>query len=658
MLILKATTETLQLTTSTTAGIDCSVSYTDSTSSASVMSSSELKISTATTTTILGAPAASTNRVIQLISIANIHTSVSNAVSVQKNIAGTIYVESTLYTLQPGEVLMYMDSIGWQYYSSLGVIKADQAIRTNINSQIQYNNGGVLNDQSGASVQWVSQLGSGSLAWTGITSSGDGTKLAAAVNSGFIYTSVDSGVTWTQQTGSGSNTWISIASSYDGTKLIAGIGGGNLRTSTDAGVTWTTQGVTIPGVGYFSSVASSSDGTKLIVAAAKTIYVSTDSGVSWVLQAVTGAPANTSGVAISANGTTLLAVYKPGSIFSSTNAGITWAQESRYGPLNWQSAAVSADGSKLYTTAVNGTVYTASLQQGLTWGAATNTLTANGASPLVELATATSVPTTPASGQLSIGARQFAGKHHPVALGPDGLPFALQGALWNGNTLMTWIPYQNVGIWTGTAGATVGTAIQLAPTLTNVYTAMRRSTFSNVITTANQQVGIRSDLQFIRGPWAPLGGWFFACRFGFDIVKAGDRAFIGMHASTTIVAADPSTTVNMVGFGFDAADTAFTFMHNDNTGTATKETINGQGTLATNNTGYDAYIWCPPSSSNVYYRLDRTDTGATIVDAMVSTDLPISTTTLLAAVHMSNGVNANAGDATLGVNRLYVSTIN
>jgi photosystem II stability/assembly factor-like uncharacterized protein len=54
-----------------------------------------------------------------------------------------------------------------------------------------------------------------------IACSTDGTKLAAVVNNGYIYTSPDSGATWTEQTGASSRLWISIACSTDGTKLAA-----------------------------------------------------------------------------------------------------------------------------------------------------------------------------------------------------------------------------------------------------------------------------------------------------------------------------------------------------------------------------------------------------------------------------------------------------
>ncbi|MCA9301739.1 exo-alpha-sialidase, partial [Candidatus Saccharibacteria bacterium] len=80
--------------------------------------------------------------------------------------------------------------------------------------------------------------------WYSITSSSDGTKLAAVVSGGYIYTSTNSGVTWTEATSAGSRAWSSITSSSDGTKLAATIGGYDddyIYTSTDSGATWTEQ---------------------------------------------------------------------------------------------------------------------------------------------------------------------------------------------------------------------------------------------------------------------------------------------------------------------------------------------------------------------------------------------------------------------------------
>jgi hypothetical protein len=122
-----------------------------------------------------------------------------------------------------------------------------------------------------ASNTWTQQTGSGQHNWYSVASSSDGTKLAAVVNGGYIYTSTNGGVTWTEQTGSGQHGWFSIASSSDGTKLAAvnydgsncGSSGGclisDLYISTDGGVTWTIQ----TSQHDWYSVASSSDGKKL-----------------------------------------------------------------------------------------------------------------------------------------------------------------------------------------------------------------------------------------------------------------------------------------------------------------------------------------------------------------------------------------------------------
>jgi hypothetical protein len=243
--------------------------------------------------------------------------------------------------------------------------------------------------------------------------------------------------------------------------------------------------------------------------------------------------------------------------------------------------------------------------------------------------------------------------------GPSGLDTPLQAAIWQNNTVL-FTPGASAGLYQGTVGSNLGTAAIALPTTTNLYTMMRRSTFASVVTTTNQQVGVRTENMFCRGNAAGLGGFLFACRFGFTSIKAGCRAFVGLCADTSaIVTADPSSKLNMCGFAFDLADTAWTFMHNDGVGTATKDAIAGQGVLATNNTSYDAYIWCAPNDSTVYYRLDRTHSGSpvTLVDSSTNTDLPVNTTLLCAQCVMSNGTaNTVVGDATIGVNRMYIET--
>ena len=91
---------------------------------------------------------------------------------------------------------------------------------------------------------------SGNQLWASIASSSDGTKLAAVVSGGQIYSSTDSGVTWTAQ--ESSRSWLSIASSSDGTKLAAVVDGGQIFTS----VSFVSYVVTVPNAAGAQSQSS------------------------------------------------------------------------------------------------------------------------------------------------------------------------------------------------------------------------------------------------------------------------------------------------------------------------------------------------------------------------------------------------------------------
>jgi photosystem II stability/assembly factor-like uncharacterized protein len=103
----------------------------------------------------------------------------------------------------------------------------------------------------------------------GITSSSDGTKLAAFHSSGNtgqisgIWTSTDSGATWTEVTSiGGAKSWYGITSSSDGTKLAASVWGGNIWTSADSGATWT-EDTSNGGMKNWHAITLSGDGTTL-----------------------------------------------------------------------------------------------------------------------------------------------------------------------------------------------------------------------------------------------------------------------------------------------------------------------------------------------------------------------------------------------------------
>lgn len=122
MLILKATTEILEVLTTSAAGIDYSITWVDMTTTTNSPSSSEGKITTATTTTVVAAPASSTQRIIKYAAFRNIHGSTSNVLTIKKDISGTEYYMTASVTLAFGEVLEYVDAVGWRHIDANGQI--------------------------------------------------------------------------------------------------------------------------------------------------------------------------------------------------------------------------------------------------------------------------------------------------------------------------------------------------------------------------------------------------------------------------------------------------------------------------------------------------------------------------------------------------------
>jgi photosystem II stability/assembly factor-like uncharacterized protein len=224
--------------------------------------------------------------------------------------------------------------------------------------------GGYIYTSTDSGASWTARQTDTNRNWISITSSSDGTKLAAVVYGGYIYTSTDSGVSWTPQTALGSYTWRYITSSSDGTKLAAAPYYGYIWTSTNSGASWTTNWDS-SGLKYWYSITSSSDGTKLAAVSYNNyFYTSTNSGVSW-------SPSvnwcNCYSITSSSDGTKLAAGDSPGYIYTSTDSGASWTTNSNSsGYHNWTSITSSSDGTKLAAVASPGYIYT-STDSGVTW---------------------------------------------------------------------------------------------------------------------------------------------------------------------------------------------------------------------------------------------------------------------------------------------------
>ena len=116
--------------------------------------------------------------------------------------------------------------------------------------------------------------------WSCVASSADGSKLVAAVNGGYVYTSTNSGFSWTR-TSAPSNSWTSVACSANGAEIFAASAlllNSPIYHSADSGTSWAPTDQT--GV---TCLACSADGVEVAGAAGGVVAVSTNSAATWML---------------------------------------------------------------------------------------------------------------------------------------------------------------------------------------------------------------------------------------------------------------------------------------------------------------------------------------------------------------------------------------
>ena len=200
----------------------------------------------------------------------------------------------------------------------------------------------------------------GTRQWVGMSSSSDGTRLAASAFEE-VWLSADSGLTWTVSNPSNGN-YRQIASSSDGSKLLlASSNSTKLERSTNFGASWATLTNTV--TQSWHKVASSADGQVLAAAGlhGTPLYFSTNSGAGWTS---TGVNANWNGIAISDSGAVIVAVAGDRAIYVSTDSGATWSN--RDSSRNWSDVSISNDGTKMIAAVGEGQIYK-SIDSGTTW---------------------------------------------------------------------------------------------------------------------------------------------------------------------------------------------------------------------------------------------------------------------------------------------------
>jgi hypothetical protein len=124
MLILDATTKSLEIDLAGAVSaneLPVTAHYTDITTTLYTPGSNDTQTNGATAVTIVAAPAASTQRHVESISVYNADTAAAT-VTIQLNNNSTLRI-ITKVTLQPGETFFYEDGIGWQILDYSGNVQ-------------------------------------------------------------------------------------------------------------------------------------------------------------------------------------------------------------------------------------------------------------------------------------------------------------------------------------------------------------------------------------------------------------------------------------------------------------------------------------------------------------------------------------------------------
>ncbi len=190
-----------------------------------------------------------------------------------------------------------------------------------------------------------------------------------------------------------------------------------------------------------------------------------------------------------------------------------------------------------------------------------------------------------------------------------------------------------------------GTSINRNVATTNLFSSMRRVGFATG-NSAGSSAGIRHSLQqFFRSSTAGMGGFFYVVRFGISsaTIISTQRSFVGFAATTSALSnADPSTQTNILGFGVDSADSSWSFMHNDGTGTATKDTLIGTFPPRDSSISmFEARIFSTSASPSVYYSLEVLG-GGSLYEGSTSTNIPAINTLLAPQIWTNNGTTGTA----------------
>ncbi|MGL4232705.1 MAG: hypothetical protein ACRCWJ_15175 [Casimicrobium sp.] len=271
-------------------------------------------------------------------------------------------------------------------------------------------------------------------------------------------------------------------------------------------------------------------------------------------------------------------------------------------------------------------------------------------------------PAAPAAGAARKVIKNIAGRMLAALWGSDGWYHTLQPHIGR-NRIAKWQAAGNSTTITadGAAALTaIGTATAATVAVTNIYTLMRRLEYLVTAAATTAVAGYRYTGQlWCRGALTSKGGFSYMCQWGpaTGVTTATARAFVGMRNLTSAhTDVEPSTQVNIIGMGWDAADTNIQIMHNDAAGAATKVDLGASFPVpaADRTKMYELALTASPyATGKVGWRVEDLGTGA-VATGSITTDLPAAATLLAPSGYCSVGGTSSV--VGLALAQLYIES--
>lgn len=180
-----------------------------------------------------------------------------------------------------------------------------------------------------------------------------------------------------------------------------------------------------------------------------------------------------------------------------------------------------------------------------------------------------------------------------------------------------------------------------APANTSLLTSFYRSQYKS-LGSAGDSVALRTaTLLVTRGSTGVQGGFKMIWTLGTSTAVAQQRAFWGLVGVTTAIGnVNPSTLTDIVGVGYDSAETVLSLIYNDGSGSATKTSL-GVNYPVNNSTVYRIEIKCAANASDMTITVTNLNTNASVA-TVINTNLPTNTVWLAPQAWANNGTTASA----------------